>query len=263
MKKIFVFSAFLLILGMFSVSAVSLQANFFGFGASTSEESEPVDQTSLSTSATTSDNILDDPSQWDCDQMNGEKNDKNSYLREAEVKNTEGELSRYNPEKSITLFLKNMDEAFSEQIEKFEDNSTGCDLSNPEGTSALEDHHISYPEDFGATQYLEFRKLDCAFEAMKKTGYFLCETEETISSEELMRCNTIFQEETLPRERDLLQRSLEVALRHVSELSVAWPLHQRMQCLNERLARERELLVETVQWLSKIQKAIPNLAQSK
>ena len=175
------------------------------------------------------------------------------------MKNTEGELSRYNPEKSITLFLKNMDEAFSEQIEKFEDNSTGCDLSNPEGTSALEDHHISYPEDFGATQYLEFRKLDCAFEAMKKTGYFLCETEETISSEELMRCNTIFQEETLPRERDLLQRSLEVALRHVSELSVAWPLHQRMQCLNERLARERELLVETVQWLSKIQRQFPIL----
>ncbi|QQS59423.1 hypothetical protein IPN35_00845 [Candidatus Peregrinibacteria bacterium] len=239
------------------VSAVSLRADFFGFW-SDSQESSP---SPLATS--TSENILDNPEKWDCEKINGENNDQNTYLTEALQENGDEEKGRYVPEKSIALFQKNMDTAFSEHIKRFEDEDVGCDLSDPEGESSLEDHHIPLPEDFATTQYLEFRKLDCAFEAMKASNRILCDKEETMSSGEIFQCDADVREGTLPRERDLLKRSLDIALRHTSELSIAWPLHKRMQCVNESLARERELLVEIIEMLAKIQKAIPNLAQSR
>lgn len=188
---------------------------------------------------------------------NGEKVPINEYFIDAE---TDG--GRYDPSAPREYFLSLMDDEFESRTQEFRGESNGCDLASIDTESSAEDHRIENNLTFSERQWVEFRKLECAYFAMLESDTLLCEPEIMVR-DQLIECDRKFREFEIENDIKLLRLSLEITLAQVNEMSTNWPLNKRLECLNEEVADQRELLTEFLGVFQEFPKAFINAAQSQ
>ncbi len=200
-----------------------------------------------------------------CDVINWGKDGKgdedhapvNTYLLLAQK-----DEGRYDPDEAVKEFLSNMDTAFQDRMELFEEDSFGCDLVKIDTPSALQDQKIDDYLTFSRQQWEEFHKIGCALQEMITTGTLQCTRPFPVMRGSQDSCEKEFRHNAQEILNNL-SLSLEIALTQVSEATNVWPLHKRIECLNEKITDQRELFIEFLDIYSKYPAAFINAAQSQ
>jgi hypothetical protein len=186
-----------------------------------------------------------------------EENIKNPYLLDAMKEN-----GGYDPEQALTEFLDEFDQRFQGRVEALSGVYSGCELTALDVESPMDDQKIDSLEEFSQDLWNEHRKVDCAFQAMLFSSEILCSSG-TMLRDSLLECDKNFREKKLENVREDLVISLEIGLMQMNELANVWPLYKRLECLNEELADQREILVDFLDVFSKFPAAFINASQSK
>jgi hypothetical protein len=200
-----------------------------------------------------------EPENLECSSVNQD----NPFL-EAATTYDENDNEIYNIEWAIDEFLMVQDENFAERIEEFTSTSQGfgCDLSEPEVESATADHGITPPDEFAAERIPELRQLDCAFEKILRSGKPLCGAK-IQQLGDAYTCDEQYRKWKLESKRKMIRMAMQSAIIQMDEMAIAWPLHKRLECVNEKLADQRVNLLKFIKPYAKLPAAFINAAQSK
>lgn len=163
----------------------------------------------------------------------------------------------------ITEFLKNQDAIFQARSDQLSGSGIKCDLSKSDVPSALKDHGIKPIDLFVAERLFELRQADCALFAILHSPYLLCPLEEgdVITRAESAACDKQMRQ-LVAKARQDLRYTMKVALIEADEMTTVWPLHKRMECLNESLTEFSKILRKITELYSKYPNTFINQGQS-
>lgn len=198
-----------------------------------------------------------------CDEINRvtEDTSQNPYLNAAFMEDREA----YNYFTAVQQFLVDQDEAFSGYIESLSGTDLRCGLSRPDVDDALADRRIEPLPQFAAERFRELRQIDCALYHMRETGKLICpygEEEIVMPLTDAFACEKRTRE-NIAKARTDLRMATRIALLQIDEMAMAWPLHKRLECLNDKLTDLRKQLIEFLTVFAKLPPALINAAQSR
>lgn len=190
---------------------------------------------------------------------NGEENLENIINPYLEDALDDGE--RYNPNKAVESFLKDQDEAFEEWMDEFTGGrSTGeCDLTQSTVDSAINDANIDSVRTFREERRNQLKQISCALEEIATTPDILCFFDGPVTRDQLFVCDTQFREQEVVKIQNNLEDAMKIGIRQAEEMVQVWPLHKRIECLNEDIADQRHLLLNLLDALSKMPPTFANL----
>ncbi len=161
----------------------------------------------------------------------------------------------------VDEFLTRQDELFAERFDELKGSSLQCDLSRSDVPSAFADKRIEPLPNFVSARLFELRQADCALFHIKNSLEVLCDQTTNISYERLFECDTDTKQR-IEKMRQDLRIAMQLAIMQLDEMTLAWPIHKRLECLNESLIEFREIFVKIVEQFSKFPKAFINASQS-
>jgi hypothetical protein len=198
-----------------------------------------------------------------CEQVNAAdaSGTKNPFLAAA----WDAERESYSYAQAIDLFLEGQNEHFSSYIETLSGTDLKCGLSRDDVPSAMADQRVQPLPLFAADRLTELRQIDCALQEMSITGRLICPLSPDsgrLSRLEVFNCEERMRKE-ITRARADLKMATQVALIQLDEMAIAWPIHKRLECLNENMIDLRKQMVEFLGVFAKLPPALINAAQSR
>lgn len=198
-----------------------------------------------------------------CEQVNAADagGTKNPFLAAA----WDSERESYHYTLALDSFLEGQNEHFKSYIESLSGTDLKCGLSRDDAPSAMADRKIQPLPRFAADRLFELRQIDCALQEMSITGRLICP--ESTEPGKISRLGVFNCEERMRKEiasvRADLKMATQVALIQLDEMAIAWPIHKRLECLNENTIDLRKQLIEFLGIFAKLPPALINAAQSR
>lgn len=166
-------------------------------------------------------------------------------------------------EKGVEEFLKKRDEDFAKRFDLFAGTELRCDIKKgAEQQSLFELKGIETPIEFTQKQMLLWLSYDCALQDLEKDPKAYCTSEGTAESNMILNCDTRERAKIAQVRKNLLL-AMKLALTQINEMSLPYPLHKRLECLNTHLVEQRRVMIDFVEIFAKVAQSLPNSAQSQ
>lgn len=192
----------------------------------------------------------------DCTRFNKKYSEDNVYLDEARLGS--------DPHEVVKKYLEDQDKYFSERFEELGGTSVECDLPRVDTSSVHEGKKISTALEFKEERQQDLQKVVCALEELRTSDALIggCEVLDNVSLYNVLDCDRNVREHQIQKAQQSLMLSFELAMINVNEATVPWRLHKRIECLQEQLIDQREVLIEILQTFALFPGAFTNASTS-